>query len=121
MSKEFDCFDSSAYLEPDWEKLGLPSESISVFCMPIKSRPSATCVPVLDDKPRSMAEERREYNRLYQSKYRHLPEAKAVRSQRMKLKCEAERVNPERSHGYTQADADKTKRIAGKPDHRRSA
>lgn len=30
------------------------------------------------------------------------------------------RVNPERSHSYTQADNDKTKKIAGKPNHRRS-
>lgn len=38
-----------------------------------------------------------------------------------RMKRAAERVNPERSHSYTQADSDKTKRIAGKPNHRRSA
>lgn len=112
---------TDAYSTPDWEKLGLLSEPVSVFCMPIKSRPSATCVPVLDDKPRSRADEKREYNRLYQAKYRHLPKAKEVRKQRMALKRAAERVNPERSHSYTQADSDKTKVIAGKPNHRRSA
>lgn len=120
MSKEFDCFDAGAYLELDYAKVGLPTAPVSVFCLPIKSHQIETFVPVLDDKPRSRAEERREYHRLYQSKYRQTPKAKLIRSQRMKLKREAERVNPERSHGYTQADADKTARIIGKANGRRS-
>ena len=37
-----------------------------------------------------------------------------------RMKRAAERVNPERSHGYTQADSDKTAAIAGKPNWRRS-
>ena len=35
-----------------------------------------------------------------------------------RMKRAAERVNHERSHSYTQADSDKTKRIAGKPNGR---
>ncbi len=80
-----------------------------------------TVKPAPKKKDKRTAEERREYNRLYQSQYRHTDEAKAVRRQREALKRAATRVNPERSHSYTQADSDKTKRIAGKPNNRRSA
>lgn len=142
--------------DTDWSALGLPVEPVAVFHLAITSHKIETCVPVLDEKPKRTAEDRRQYMNAYQRKRRKTDEFRAARraynaikraanpkpsktlptpeeieAKRLahleyvknykRMKRAAERVNPERSHSYTQADSDKTKRIAGKPNSRRSA
>jgi hypothetical protein len=79
---------------------------------------TSKAAPEPEKKPKRTAEDRRQYMNAYQRKRRKTDEFRAIRRQREALKRAATRVNPERSHGYTQADSDKTKRIAGKPNGR---